>query len=164
MLAPAEFPFLRRGLLTRRFLPKTAGGESRAGRARARALHPPPPQVPAMDWLLVLIAAIIFLMVLVMNLYVLYYYMDPQDKNVAWLPKIVVVRPLLSCRMHGRPWPLAAHTSRARRARALRETPGRAADRRSVARVLRRADAAAGCCQPQLRAGQGPCGSVAARV
>ena len=73
-----------------------------------------------MDWLLVLIAAIIFLMVLVMNLYVLYYYMDPQDKNVAWLPKIVVVRPVLACTAApGR----SPHTPRALAARVPSEKP-----------------------------------------
>ena len=42
--------------------------------------------------MLVLIAAIIFVLTIIVNAMVIIKFSDEQDKNQAWLPKIVVVR------------------------------------------------------------------------
>ncbi len=45
-----------------------------------------------MDYMLVIIAVAIFLLTIVMNGVVMIHFSDEQDKNQAWLPKLVVVR------------------------------------------------------------------------
>lgn len=44
-----------------------------------------------MDYMLIIIAAAIFLLTIVMNGVVMIHFSDEQDKNQAWLPKLVVV-------------------------------------------------------------------------
>ena len=45
-----------------------------------------------MDFMLVIIAVAIFFLTIVMNGIVMIHFSDEQDKNQAWIPKLVVVR------------------------------------------------------------------------
>jgi LMBR1 domain-containing protein 1 len=46
---------------------------------------------PGYNWFLILVSVIIVCLCLAANVYVLIYYQHPDDKNQAWIPKIVVV-------------------------------------------------------------------------
>jgi len=46
--------------------------------------------LPTTDWMLIVISLVIFFLVIAVNGYILVYFQHPEDKNTAWIPKLVV--------------------------------------------------------------------------
>lgn len=45
------------------------------------------------NWFLILVAIIASVVLVLINVYILVHFQHPEDRNQAWFPKLVVVRP-----------------------------------------------------------------------